>query len=78
MAANNGGNISFVGQAAAGKPAASPETLVFEKQIGHDVDSVYDEEEFIPVKESDFKRKQVSACVAKRLRCLRLTLHLEI
>jgi hypothetical protein len=78
MAANNGGHISFVGQAAAGKSAARPETLVYEKQIGHDVDSVYDEEEFIPVKESDFKRRQVCACVAKRLSWLRLTSHLEI
>jgi len=62
MATNDGGHISFVGQAAACTPAANPEKLVFEKQTRHDVDSVYDEEEFIPVKESDFKRKQV--CVA--------------
>lgn len=59
MATNDGGHISFLGQVVAGKSAASPESLVLEKQTGHDVDSVYDEEEFIPVKESDFKRKQV-------------------
>ena len=67
MAKNDGGHISFLGQVASGKSAANPETLVFEKQIGHDIDSVYDEEEFIPVKESDFKRKQVCTWVAKRL-----------
>jgi len=65
MATNDGGHISFVGQAVADDSAASPKSPVLEKKIGHDVDSVYDEEEVIPVKESDFKHKQVCACVAK-------------
>lgn len=43
MAADNGGHINFVGQG---------------KHVGHDVDSVYDEEEIIKTKESDFKHKQ--------------------
>lgn len=59
MATYDDGHISFVGQAVAGKPAASPESLVLETRIGPGVDSVCDEEEFIPIKESDFKRKQV-------------------
>jgi len=46
MAADNGGHIDFVGQ---------------EKHVGHDIDSVYDEEEIIKTKESDFKHKQVCA-----------------
>lgn len=66
MATNDGGHIRFLGQAVAGKSAANSESLVLEKkQIGHDIDSVYDEEEFIPVRESDFKRKQVYTCVEK-------------
>ena len=61
MAANNGGHINFVGQAAADDSAASPKSPVLEKHVEHDIDSVYDEEEIIKTKESDFKHKQVCA-----------------
>jgi hypothetical protein len=59
MAADNGGHINFVGLAAAELSAASPKSPVLEKNVGHDIDSNYDEEEVIATKESDFKRKQV-------------------
>lgn len=61
MAANNGGHINLVGQAAADDSAASPKSPVLEKHVEHDIDSVYDEEEVIKAKESDFKHKQVCA-----------------
>jgi KUP system potassium uptake protein len=59
MAANDVGHISFVGQAAADDSAASPNSTVPEKHVGHEIDSVYDDEEVIATKESDFKHKQV-------------------
>jgi len=41
--------------------AAMPTSVVLEKEkhVGNDFNSVYDEEEVIAAKESDFKRKQV-------------------
>jgi hypothetical protein len=48
-------HINVLGQAAAESSAANP------KHVGHDVDSVYDEEEAIKTKETDFKHKQVCA-----------------
>jgi hypothetical protein len=59
MAADNGAHINFVGLAAADNSAASPIPPVPEKHVGHDIDSIYDEEEVIATKESDFKHKQV-------------------
>ena len=59
MAEDNGGHINFVGLAAADNSAASPKSPVLEKHVGHDIDSIYDEEEVIATKESDFKHKQV-------------------
>lgn len=64
MAANNGGHISFVGKAAAGDHTAAKTTVispVLEKGIAHDLDSVYDEEDVLETKSSDFKHKQVGA-----------------
>lgn len=62
MAANNGGgHISFVGQAAAGDAAADFKSPVYEKGIQQDMDSVYDEEDIIQTKESDYKHRQVRA-----------------
>jgi hypothetical protein len=57
MAAKHGSDISFVGQ------AAIPRSPVLEKHGGHDIDSVYDDEEILAIKESDFKRKQVCRLV---------------
>ena len=62
MAEDNGGHINFVGLAAADNSAASPKSPVLEKHVGHDIDSIYDEEEVIATKESDFKHKQVCVC----------------
>ena len=61
MAAKHGSHISFVGRAAAGDSAAISRSPELEKQVEHDNDSVYDEEEVIATKESDFKHKQVYA-----------------
>jgi len=55
MAANNDGHISFVGQAAAVDAAAA----IKEKGVKQEVDSIYDEEETISVKSSDYKHVQV-------------------
>jgi hypothetical protein len=65
MATNNDGHISFLGQAAANDPAANRNV---EKHVGHDIDSVYDDDEeaAIATKESDFKRKQVCAFSGRR------------
>jgi hypothetical protein len=64
MAANNGGHIKFVGhEAAVDPPAANNVTssALKEKEVEHDVDSVYDEEDVMETKDSDFKHKQVCA-----------------
>ena len=61
MAPKHGGHISFVGREAAGDSAATPRSSELEKQVEHEIDSVYDEEEVIATKESDFKHKQVYA-----------------
>jgi hypothetical protein len=59
MAASDGGHISFVGQVAADDSAALPMPYAQEKYTKPDVDSIYDEEEIIASKESDFRHKQV-------------------
>jgi K+ potassium transporter len=64
MAAKDGDHIIPVGQAAAGNPVAILGPSNTEK--GQEADSIYDEEDGIGTKETDFKRKQ-----ARHGSCLR-------
>ncbi len=59
MAAKDGDPIIPVGQAAAGHPVAILGPTNMEKQMRQETDSIYDEEDGIGAKETDFKRKQV-------------------
>jgi hypothetical protein len=65
MSGNDGPRFQFISSMAAGKTAATippkASSAADEKgAFGHDVDSIYDEEEIPATRESDFKHKQVS------------------
>jgi len=61
MALSDGDHINFVGKVAADDSAALPTQYVQENHTRNDTNSIYDEEEVVAAKESDFKHKQVRA-----------------